>query len=310
MKPLHTLRSYLPLLGLIAATLLMSLLPTDAMAQRGRHASPQGRGGGGRSMAAHMEQGRGAAPQMRAGRGMPTRMEQGQRPTINGGAYHASPRGNSAINRGTPPRSGAMARGGRGGNNNRYGNGGYNFHVRRGDIHNYHRAPYRYGGWRYYSYRPYFYHPYRPYYWGPQWHPWGFFTAALATTAIILTVENQPYRYDNGMYYRPSNGGYVVVAAPVGAIIPVLPANAQVVQINGAPTNDYYYGGTYYERSGSGYAVVPPMAGATVQNLPAGGQQVKVGDQTYVKVGDTLYAPVEENGQDMYEVVQVEQGDN
>lgn len=51
------------------------------------------------------------------------------------------------------------------------------------------------------------------------WHPWGFFIATLATTAIIVSVENKKYYYDNGVYYAPSNSGYTVVAAPIGATV-------------------------------------------------------------------------------------------
>ncbi|HRI61397.1 MAG TPA: DUF6515 family protein, partial [Saprospiraceae bacterium] len=83
----------------------------------------------------------------------------------------------------------------------------------------YGRPPYVYGGRRYYCYHPYHYHPYRPFYWGPVWHPWGFFIATMAATAIIVSVNNQQYHYDQGVYYVASNGGYTVVQAPVGATI-------------------------------------------------------------------------------------------
>jgi hypothetical protein len=51
--------------------------------------------------------------------------------------------------------------------------------------------------------------------------------------------------------------------------------------------------------------VVAPPAGATVQSLPEGGEEVKIGDQTYVKVGETYYQPVEVDGKNKYEVTQV-----
>jgi Family of unknown function (DUF6515) len=169
----------------------------------------------------------------------------------------------------------------------------------------YNRPPYRYGGRSYYCYHPYHYHPYRPYYWGPVWHPWGYFIATLATTAIIVSVNNQQYHYDNGVYYVPSNGGYSVVAAPVGATITTLPSNSQTVIVN-ETTNNYYYGGTYYEKSSGGYTVVAPTAGAIVENLPDGGEEVRIGDYTYVKVGETYYQPIDRDGKSMYEVVNVE----
>ncbi len=66
------------------------------------------------------------------------------------------------------------------------------------------------------------------------------------------------------------------------------------------------YGGTYYEKSDKGYTEVPPTAGTIVENLPEGGEEVKMGDITYVKVGDTYYQPFQDNGKNKYEVVDVE----
>lgn len=169
----------------------------------------------------------------------------------------------------------------------------------------YPRPPYVYGGFRYYSYHPYYYHPYHPFYWGPVWHPWGFFVATLAVTAIVISVNNQQYHYDQGVYYVQSSGGYTVVQAPVGATIKVLPEGSETVVVN-ETTNNYYYGGTYYEKSDGGYTVVPPTAGTIVENLPEGGEEVKVGDVTYVKFGETYYQPVQIDGKDVYEVASVE----
>lgn len=178
--------------------------------------------------------------------------------------------------------------------------------VRHNNIATYHRPPYVYGGRRYYSYHPYHYHPYRPYVWGPVWHPWGFFVAALATTAIIVAVADATYHYDQGVWYSQSGNGYTVVQAPVGGTVTTIPTNNQPVVVNNV--TNYYYGGAYYEKTSSGYKVVAPPAGAVVDNLPEGGEEVKIGDQTYVKVGETYYQPVNVDGKNKYEVAQVEQG--
>ena len=188
-------------------------------------------------------------------------------------------------------------------NNNR------NTVVRHNSWRPYPRPPYYYGGFHYYCYHPYFYHPYRPFYWGPYWHPWGFFVATLTATAIIVTVNSQQYHYDQGVYYVQSDGGYTVVQAPVGATIKVLPEDSETVQVN-ETTNNYYYGGTYYEKSDGGYTVVPPTAGVVVTNLPEGAEEVRVGDQTYVKYGETYYQPVQVEGDDRYEVADVQPADD
>lgn len=179
--------------------------------------------------------------------------------------------------------------------------------VRRSSVH-YHRPPYRYGGFGYYCHRPYFYHPYRPFYWGPTWHPWGFFVATLATTAIIVSVNSQPYHYDSGVYYVESNGGYTTVQAPVGATVKEIPKEAEKVVVN-ETTNNYYYGGDFYEKNADGYTVVPATAGTIVPNLPEGGEEIKIGEVTYVKVGDVYYQPIQVDGKNMYEIVEVREED-
>ena len=168
----------------------------------------------------------------------------------------------------------------------------------------YPRPPYAYGGHSYYAYHPYHYHPYTPYHYGPVWHPVGFFITTMAVTAMIVTVANQQYHYDQGVYYVASSNGYTVVPAPVGATITTLPPGSQTVVIN-ETTNNYYYGGTYYEKKPEGYTVVPPTAGAVVENLPEGGKEVKVGEVTYVQVGETYYQPIVQDGKNVYEVVDV-----
>ncbi|MCB2208235.1 MAG: hypothetical protein KQH67_08035 [Bacteroidetes bacterium] len=189
-------------------------------------------------------------------------------------------------------------------NNNRNVNVNRNIYVRPAP-RPYPRPPYVYGGYRYNCYHPYHYHPYRPYYWGPTWHPWGFFVTTVAVTTIIVSVNNQKYYYDQGVYYAPSDNGYTVVQAPVGATVSELPPKTETIMIN-ETTNNYYYGGTYYEKSEDGYTVVPPTAGAVVEKLPEGGEEVRIGDVTYVKVEDVYYQPIVQDGENMYEVVDVE----
>lgn len=169
----------------------------------------------------------------------------------------------------------------------------------------YPRPPYVYGGRRYYAFHPYYYHPYRPFYWGPVWHPWGFFVATMATTAIIISIESQQYHYDQGVYYVATTGGYTVVQAPVGAVVTTIPPESQKVVVN-ETTYNYYYGGTYYDKTDKGYKVVAPTAGTIVESLPEGGKEEKIGDITYVKIGETYYQPIQKDGKNMYEVVLIE----
>jgi hypothetical protein len=168
--------------------------------------------------------------------------------------------------------------------------------------HGYRGAPYAHGGRRYYAHNRYAYHRYRGFGFGVGFYPFGAFVATMAATAIVVSAANASYYYNAGVWYLPASGGYNVVTAPVGATVATVPSSAVVVN---QTNNTYYYGGTYYEKSGSSYKVVPPTAGTVVENLPEGGEEVTVGDRKYVKIGETYYQPIEKDGKQMYEVVEV-----
>ena len=168
----------------------------------------------------------------------------------------------------------------------------------------YTHAPHVYGGHRYYSYYNYYNHPYQPFVYGPSWHPVGFFLTALPAAAIVIAFNNVEYRYDDGVYYQPGNNGYQAVAPPVGAYIPSLPAGYATTEVGGI--DYYYYGGVFYAATQDGYQIVRAPAGAIVYNLPEGCQQVQAGDIVYLQYGNSFFQPIQFNGQDAYEVVDME----
>jgi multidrug efflux pump subunit AcrA (membrane-fusion protein) len=55
--------------------------------------------------------------------------------------------------------------------------------------------------------------------------------------------------------------------------------------------------------------IYAPTSGTVVESLPEGGEEVKLGDVTYVKFGETYYQPIEQDGKNMYEVVDVQEGE-
>lgn len=112
------------------------------------------------------------------------------------------------------------------------------------------------------------------------------------------------YRYDAGVFYAPSNGGYAVVAPPFGAIVPAYPPDAVSMQVAGDVY--YYFGGTFYTPVADGFQVVRAPAGAIVYNLPDGATQVEAGNITYLQYNGDYYQPIEFNGQPAYEVVDME----
>lgn len=63
------------------------------------------------------------------------------------------------------------------------------------------------------------------------------------------------YFFFDGFFYRPSRQGYIVVDAPIGAIVAALPGFHHIVQWRHQPY--YVVGNTYYRRHPHGYVVVP-----------------------------------------------------
>ncbi len=86
-------------------------------------------------------------------------------------------------------------------------------------------------------------------------HP-GFHVRVLPKGHRTVHVGPLEYLFLDGIFYRTGPGGYVVVAAPVGAVIRSLPAAAVMVTI-GAITY-HIYAGVYYQEVPEGYRVVAP----------------------------------------------------
>jgi len=153
----------------------------------------------------------------------------------------------------------------------------------------------------YHGIHPYYYHPYRPFYWGPRWHPYGFWLNTLAANAFYFSLANQAYYYDDGCYYIPYNGGYQVVAPPIGAVVAYLPEGYETTQVG--DQTYYYYGGAFYVYNGTGYQVVQAPPGAVVTELPDGAQQQDLDGQSYLVFNNTWFQPISQDGQDAYEIV-------
>jgi Family of unknown function (DUF6515) len=301
---------------LIIATLFLAfagiVMPRTGMAQRFNHASGGGNRGGG-APARPMSSPAPARPmvnnaprQVSPGRPQEARPVQSQpmqaqRPaertdpgTINGGGRNI---GNHDLNRNVNVnvQENMNVRG------NVPGRPGSEVHA---DVHQHvnvrdHENVYHTGAYR--GVHPYYYHPYRPSYWGPHWHPLGFFLSSLAADAVLFSIANQQYYYDQGVYYEPTNGGYSVVPPPVGAVVAYLPQGYETTMVG----NDtyYYYGGAFYITNGQGYQVVPSPPGAVIIQLPVGAVEQQINGDTYLVYNNTYFQPISQDGQDAYEVV-------
>lgn len=130
--------------------------------------------------------------------------------------------------------------------------------------------------------------------------------AILPQRTVIIKHHNSNYHYRDGIFYRPLNGNYTVVAPPVGIHVSMLPPNPYQVILTGHAY--YYYYGSYYIplQNGAGYEVVAPPLGAKVDALPDGYEVFDLEGMIYYRLDETYYkAVLEPNGYVAYEVVRI-----
>lgn len=146
---------------------------------------------------------------------------------------------------------------------------------------------------------------------GPGWHGgpgWGGGSTALGIVA--LSIAGVEFLYSAGMFYRSTPAGYVVVPAPMGAVVPALPPGYTVVYMGSMPY--YYYGNAYYVAAPNGYVVTaPPAIAAPVTTVasaaPAQGSvPAPISQQTAVPTSNQPSSAVETyipNGNGSFTVV-------
>jgi hypothetical protein len=168
----------------------------------------------------------------------------------------------------------------------------------------------------------------------------GAYYATRPRSSTTIVVSGSTYYYCGGVYYASSGAGYVVVSAPVGAVVHAVPTYTTVVYAGATPY--YYSGGTYYvatsqpapqpppaethvnvnvsvEAAGDGaeefpevpmtedehnYEVVAPPVGATVPYLPDEADEETVGGKMYLVYDGTYYQPFQSEGETIYMVVE------
>jgi hypothetical protein len=108
---------------------------------------------------------------------------------------------------------------------------------------------------------------------GHYYPPHGAYVHTLPPAPLIVDRPGGRYYYSGGVWYAPHGPSYVVVRAPVGVFVPVLPAFYTTVWFGGVP---YYYANeSYYTWSAdqNSYEVVDPPADvqqqATAQAPPS-----------------------------------------
>ncbi len=127
----------------------------------------------------------------------------------------------------------------------------------------------------------------------------------LPTKNVLIRHGRYDYHFHNGVFYRPINGSFIVVAPPVGIRVSVLPPNPFHFKYMGLPYF-YYYGTFYISHSSGGYEVVEAPIGARIDALPDGYEVFELDGKVYYRLDDTYYkAVIEDNGNVVYEVVRV-----
>jgi len=85
--------------------------------------------------------------------------------------------------------------------------------------------------------------------------PYGREVHSLDRSVLRLYIGGMEYFFWEGMYYRRNSDRYVVVQAPIGAVVTTIPPEAQTVVVDGVPY--YTVNGVTYLSTTYGYQVVP-----------------------------------------------------
>ena len=95
--------------------------------------------------------------------------------------------------------------------------------------------------------------------------------------------------YDRGMWYRGDGVRWIVVGAPIGAFVPILPPFYSTLHFGGRPY--YYANDTYYTQGSGGYQVVDPPVG-----IQSGGSSQPFSGNSQPPANDSIFV-YPKNGQ-------------
>ena len=120
--------------------------------------------------------------------------------------------------------------------------------------------------------------------------------------AASIEVGGLAYLYDQGVFWLHQGSSYIVVTAPVGAVVDRLPQG--VTRIASRPEPVWYFFGTFFGEKNGAYEVLKPAAGLTVFYLPDGYRQESLKGVGVYRFGEILFKPVFIQGVLAYQVVE------
>lgn len=131
----------------------------------------------------------------------------------------------------------------------------------------------------------------------------GAYIRTVPRGARLVSFRNISYRFSNGIFYKPHQGQFVVVAPPVGIRITTLPVGFRTIVIR--KRSYFYYYGTYYVAKGREFEVVQAPLGALVQHIPEGYEEIEIEGNTYYVLDQVQYKATIHQGEVWYEVIKV-----
>ncbi|MBV9911439.1 MAG: hypothetical protein JOZ93_02625 [Sinobacteraceae bacterium] len=135
----------------------------------------------------------------------------------------------------------------------------------------------------------------------------GYVAHDLPRDRVIINGPRGRYFYSGGVWYNWGPRGYVVVGAPIGLFVPVLPPYYTTVWVAGTPY--YYANDTYYqwrESDGQYEVVAPPDEEAASTDAPPPPPSAQDDVFVYPKSGQSE----EQQAQDKYECHKWAQGES
>lgn len=133
----------------------------------------------------------------------------------------------------------------------------------------------------------------------------GFTSTDAPANPQTTVVNNITFLYDRGVFWVSTGSLYIVVNAPVGAVVDSLPDGASKVLAASGSAYQYYFGVFFALREDGKHEVVKPPAGLLVSYLPDGYQTVQVKGKTMMKYGEAYFQPFLAAGAAVYSTVSV-----